>query len=147
MQYQPQFEPHRNTANFIITVHTFGFGLGRTSLGLARIGDVLWSSQCLKGWNAVRAPPRAGVSQSSTQGRFCLRSTHLLSQQCPAKIREWVPRPCRAVCLSKAAVQRGLSPPVPDLGVVRTLTVIWSCLSIAGERGSRRRPTRPPGRG
>lgn len=50
-------------------VHTLVLGLGRIGIGLARI---------------------AFVSQFSSQGRFCLGSTHLLSQRCLASFR-WNP--------------------------------------------------------
>jgi hypothetical protein len=40
-------------------VHTLGFGSGRMSGGLGRIAESSGERRIFKGWNPVRAPPRA----------------------------------------------------------------------------------------
>lgn len=55
-------------------------------------------------------------------GRPCIGSTHPYSKLYLAKLAGWVSQPYRDAGLSKAAVQRGLSPPIPDL---RVNAVLW----------------------
>jgi hypothetical protein len=45
----------------VYNVPTFCFGLGRTSVGLARIRDVFWSSQCWQGWECGSSPTSGTV--------------------------------------------------------------------------------------
>jgi hypothetical protein len=68
---------------------------------------------------SLRRPLTALIS------RFCLRfvasicigETHPCSGLCLAKVRGWVSQPCRAACLGKAAAQKALSLPTPELRV------------------------------
>jgi hypothetical protein len=50
-------------------------------------------------------------------GEILPKKTHLLNQQSLANSGGWVSQPCRAACLSKAAVQRRLSLPTSVLRV------------------------------
>jgi hypothetical protein len=51
-------------------VHTFGLGLGRTSVELARIAYVFWSSQRLQGLECGSSPT-SGTADPLARGDFC----------------------------------------------------------------------------
>jgi hypothetical protein len=48
--------PENGQKNRVYNVHTFGFGLGRISAGLARIGYVFWTSLNLQGLKSGSSP-------------------------------------------------------------------------------------------
>jgi hypothetical protein len=52
------------------SVNTVGFGLGRTSAGLARIAYVFWSSQCWRGLECGSSPT-SGTADPLVRGDFC----------------------------------------------------------------------------
>ena len=56
-------------------VHSFGFGLGRISVGLARIGHVFWSSQCLQVLECGSSPT-SGTADPLVRGDFALTCGH-----------------------------------------------------------------------
>jgi hypothetical protein len=56
-------------------VHTLGFGLGRTSVGLARIGDVFGGSQSFQGPESGSSPT-SGTVDPLVRGVFALTCVH-----------------------------------------------------------------------
>jgi hypothetical protein len=66
-------------------VNRFGLGLGRTGAGLARIGDVLWSSQHLQG-PECGSSPTSGTVFPQVRGRL----GHEPGGQCPLTVWEIV---------------------------------------------------------
>jgi hypothetical protein len=82
--------------------------------------------------NGTLSHVRRGLGK---KGRFCLGRTHLQSQQSLAKVRGWVSQPCRATCLSKGAVQREFSPPIPDLRVAADCGLSSGCAYASWGRG------------
>jgi hypothetical protein len=58
-------------------VHTFGFRLGRTSAGLARIAYVFWTSQSLQGLECGSSPT-SGAASPLVRGGFALTCVQIM---------------------------------------------------------------------